>query len=353
VSALVFDHPWMEGLFRGRELREHFSVAADISAMLQFETALARASAEYGLIPESASTAITEACDRFVPDMDLLQKGFARDGVVVPALLSQLRDAMAGDAEEYLHLGATSQDVIDTSLVLRIKHCLGLLLDKLASVKSCFENLATSTGDKIVMAHTRMQPARMIKATCIIDAWREPLIRHSVRINEMSGRILQLQLGGPTGDLSLLGVNGSQVRLSMANELGLGADQGCWHSTRDGLAELASWCSLVSGNLGKFGQDVSLMSQAEIGSIKVAGTGGSSSMANKQNPVAAEVLVTIARFNATQVSAMHQALVHENQRSGAAWTLEWMVLPQMILATNASLGIAIELASNIDFVEKP
>jgi 3-carboxy-cis,cis-muconate cycloisomerase len=136
------------------------------------------------------------------------------------------------------------------------------------------------------------------------------------------------------------------VRAALAGKLGLG-DAPQWHSQRDGLAELAGWLSLVTGSLGKFGQDLALM--AQVGSdIKLSGGGSSSAMPHKQNPVKAEALVALARFNAVQLSGMHQALVHEQERSGAAWTLEWLILPQMVVATAAALRLAAELAGQIE-----
>ena len=105
----------------------------------------------------------------------------------------------------------------------------------------------------------------------------------------------------------------------------------------------------MTGSLGKFGQDVALLAQSEVGEIRLASGGGSSAMPHKVNPVGAEVLVTLARFNATLLSGMHQALVHENERSGAAWTLEWMLLPQMMAATGAALATAQRLLPDIAF----
>ena len=116
---------------------------------------------------------------------------------------------------------------------------------------------------------------------------------------------------------------------------------------RESVTEYASFLSLVSGTLGKVGQDISLMSQQGIEEISMSRGGGSSAMPHKQNPVAAELLVTLARFNATQVSAMHHAMVHELERSGAAWALEWMILPQMAMATARALTVAIDLSQNI------
>ena len=155
-----------------------------------------------------------------------------------------------------------------------------------------------------------------------------------------------VQFGGAAGTLEKLGDKGPAVRAALAAKLGLG-DAPQWHSQRDALAEFAGWLSLVTGSLGKFGQDIALMAQAGT-EIELSGGGGSSAMPHKQNPVKAEVLVALARFNATQLSGMHQALVHEQERSGAAWTLEWLLLPQMAVATAAALRLAAELAGQIE-----
>jgi 3-carboxy-cis,cis-muconate cycloisomerase len=115
------------------------------------------------------------------------------------------------------------------------------------------------------------------------------------------------------------------------------------------MAALAAWLSLVTGSLGKMGQDVALAAQSELGEIRLAGGGGSSAMPHKVNPVGAEALVTLARFNATLLAGMHQSLVHENERSGAAWTLEWMLLPQMLMACAAALRHAQALVGQVAF----
>ena len=157
-------------------------------------------------------------------------------------------------------------------------------------------------------------------------------------------RLLVVQFGGAAGTLDALGDAGPQVRAALARELGLG-DAPQWHSQRDTIADLAGWLSLVTGSLGKIGQDIALM--ALTGTIEIVGGGGSSAMPHKQNPVKAEILETLARFNAAQVGAIHQAMLHPLERSGAAWTLEWLVLPQMVVASAAALRLGIALIGEI------
>ena len=179
-----------------------------------------------------------------------------------------------------------------------------------------------------------------------VASWIDPLERHLVRIDTFLQHGFAVQFGGAAGTLEKLGDNAGTVRADLAKRLGL-SDRPQWHSQRDGIAELANLLSLVTGTLGKFGQDIALL--AEVGAeIRMSGGGGSSAMPHKQNPVNAETLVTLARFNAVQISALHQSLVHEQERSGAGWMLEWLSLPQMVTATGSSLLIAERLAGQID-----
>jgi len=167
---------------------------------------------------------------------------------------------------------------------------------------------------------------------------------------ELAPRLFLLQFGGAVGNRDRLGAKGEAVAEHLAKALRLHNPIAARHSERDGIAEFASWLSLITGSLGKLGADVALMAQGEIAEVKLAGAGGSSTMPEKQNPVAAEILVTLARFNAALLSATHDALVHENERSGAAWTLEWMTVPQMCVATGAALRHAAHLVDSISFV---
>ena len=162
----------------------------------------------------------------------------------------------------------------------------------------------------------------------------------------MSARLLVVQFGGPAGTLEKLGDKAAAIRARLARQLGL-TDAPQWHSQRDNLADFANWLSLVTGSLGKFGQDIALTA-LQGGEIELSGGGGSSAMPHKQNPVAAEVLVALAQFNATQLAGMHHALVHEQERSGATWTLEWLLLPPMVVAMAAALRLASRLVGQIE-----
>lgn len=344
MSVCPFDHPVLGGLLGDEEIAGYFSATAEVKAMLAFEAALASAQAKAGLIPRAAADAIVEAVSTFEADIDRLRIAVSVDGVVVPELVRQLREAVGGEAASHVHFGATSQDVIDSGLMLRLKPVLAIVAQRLAVFLRVLDGLEKRDGERTLMAATRMQPAIPIQAADRIESWRGPSERNLERLRAWMVDGLALQFGGAAGTLDKLGGKASEVRTALASELGL-ADRPQWHSQRDRIAELASVLSSIPGSLGKFGQDIALMALAGD-AIELAGGGGSSAMPHKQNPVAAEVLVTLARFNATLLAGMHGALVHEQERSGAAWTLEWMILPQMIVAAATATRLATELAAN-------
>jgi 3-carboxy-cis,cis-muconate cycloisomerase len=340
--------PILSALLGDAETAALFSDEAQMATMLAFERALAEAEADAGLISEAAADAVARAVDAYAPDWDGLAAGLAQDGVVVPALIKQLRAGIAAPHAETLHFGATSQDVIDTALILQIAKFIPLIAGRLADLQTALEALSAQHGDKSLMAHTRMQRALPFTVADKLKTWIEPIVRHRAALAAIRRSLLVIQLGGPIGNRSSFDGRGDEVARFLAQKLDLGLAYP-WQSGRDPLVAFASLLSLITGSLGKIGADVALMAQNEVAAITLSGGGTSSAMAHKSNPVNAEVLVSLARYNAGLVGALHQALIHENERSGAAWTLEWLTLPQIFVTTGASTRIALALANQISF----
>ncbi|MCP1170669.1 lyase family protein, partial [Limimaricola sp. ASW11-118] len=258
----------------------------------------------------------------------------------------------AGEASGAVHSGATSQDVIDSALACTLRDTAALLRGRIEVLQGRLASLREAHGARPLMGRTRMQAALPITVAHRLDAWRLPLGDHLDRLDHGLPRVARLQLGGPVGTRRELGGQGDTMARHLAQALGLDpAPQ--WQARRDGVAEFAGFLSLVTGTLGKMGQDVCLMAQQAPREISLSGGGGSSAMAHKQNPVMAELLVTLARFNAGQLAVLHQALVHEQERSGAAWQLEWMVLPQMAMATGRALVSATALCDAVEEIGAP
>ncbi|MFK8081575.1 MAG: 3-carboxy-cis,cis-muconate cycloisomerase [Granulosicoccus sp.] len=339
-----FDHPWLSGLFADEAMVAIWSAEKTLQHMLSFECAWSRSLGVAGLCDCTEAQAAAEAIECASIDLTSLHKGTARDGVPVPDLVAQLKKVTDSGA---VHIGATSQDVVDTSLVLVLRDTSDLITRRLQDLIAQIDTLENRFGDASLMGRTRMQAATPITVRDRLQSWRLPLQSHCLRLENLRPTIEKVQIGGASGDRAALGNHAQTVVAEVAAALGLAPTQRCWHAMRDSVVEYASFLSLVSGTLGKMGQDVALMSQQGIEEIATIGGGNSSAMAHKQNPVLAELLITIARFNAVQVSGMHQAMVHEQERSGSAWSLEWMILPQMALATGRSLAAGSEICRSI------
>jgi 3-carboxy-cis,cis-muconate cycloisomerase len=261
----------------------------------------------------------------------------------VPALVAALKTGLPGPVARAIHTGATSQDVLDSAMVLACLSVLDMLGTRLEGVMARIDDLAQRFGPRPLMARTRMQAALPATVDLRLGAWRRALAGQQGKRAALRSELAQVQAGGPIG---LRDGQGDAMAAAVAQALGLQAGP-VWHSDRSRFVSLGHWLALVSGSLGKIGQDVALMAQQGVEEIALSGSGGSSAMAHKQNPVAAETLVTLARFVAGQQGVLAQAMVHEQERSGAAWALEWLTLPAMAEATGAALRQADLLLASV------
>lgn len=348
MPASPLDSALYRDLFHDAEVAALFTDSAEIRAMMLVEGALARAQAARGLIPEAAADAIHRASLEIQIDPAALAAETGRNAVVVPALVAAFRAEMkAPEHAQYLHWGATSQDIMDTGLILRLRQVLALHEDRLRALVETLGKLAEAHADLPMAGRTYGQIATPTTFGAVIATWGMPLLRHLDRLEELRPRLLRVSLSGAAGTLSTMGEAGPEIRAALADTLHL-ADPGMsWHSTRDSIAELSGWLAMVSGSLGKMGEDLILMTQTGIGEVSLAQGGGSSTMPQKSNPVAPSLLVALARQNVALNSAIQGAQPHRQQRDGAAWMVEWMSLPQIAMASGRALAAALELTAGI------
>ena len=335
-------------LFSDAESARLFSDAESVRALIEVERALARAEARTGIVPKEAASAIDRALSGFAPDLRALGAGVESSGTPVVALVEQMRQAVGPEAAGYVHWGATSQDIIDTGLVLRLRLFLELAIGRVDRLIGQLANLADAHRGTVMVARTRMQPALPTTFGLVSAGWLLPLVRHRDRLADVRPRLLVVQFGGAAGTLAALGNKGLEVVRALAEELDLGVPPAPWHAQRDAIVECAGWLSMLSGSLGKLAQDIALLSQAEVGELRDARGGGSSTMPQKANPVRAETIIALARSNAASLSAMHQAAIQEHARGGAGWSLEWQSLPQMAVATGAALKHAQSMLGDLE-----
>jgi 3-carboxy-cis,cis-muconate cycloisomerase len=324
-----------------------FEDVAQVRFLLQVEAALAQAQGRLGIIPQAAATALQNSLPSFVPDLAGLQAGIATDGFPVLALLEQLRRHLP-EAADFVHFGATTQDILDTALVLQLKTALEVLKTTLFDLITQLGAMAHTHRQTLMVGRTHTQHALPITFGLKVATWLAPLIRHSIRLSELEPRLYVVQFGGAVGTLAALEGRGVEIEAALATELKLGQPLMPWHTQRDSLAELCGWLSLLSASLGKIGQDVLLLGQSEIAEVREATGGGSSTMPHKSNPVRSEWLVAAARMNAGLLGNTHGAMLQEHERGTHGWQLEWHCLPQMLGLTSGALNNALVLLQGLE-----
>jgi 3-carboxy-cis,cis-muconate cycloisomerase len=342
-------------LFGDAEISQIVTDKAYVRALVEVETALARAEARVGVIPQAAANQIANAADANKIDLEALARGTARSGFPIIALVQEVRKAVGGDAASYVHWGATTQDIMDTACVLQLRAAIKVYKERLKELARHLSELADRHRVTVLAGRTHGQQALPVSFGLKVATWLAPLIRHAERLDEISPRLLVVQFGGAAGTLAALGDKGLAVMHGLADELGLGAPVMPWHSQRDNLVEFAGWLSLLTGSLGKMAQDIILLAQTEVAEVSESaeeGRGGSSTMPQKSNPITSELILAAARTNASLLSGLHQAQIQEHERATHGWQVEWLTLPQMIVLTGGALKHALYLAENLQIDEQ-
>lgn len=330
------------------EVAALFTDAAEVRAMMLVEGALARVQGDLGLIPADAAAYLHRASLELQIDPGALAAETARNGVPVPALLAAFRKAaQAPDMTQWLHWGATSQDIVDTALALRLRRVIEIWDTRLAALLARLADLAEAHADLPMAARTYGQVAVPTGFGAQVASWGRPMLRHRVRLAALRGDVLRVSLSGAAGTLGAMGAQGPAVRARLAEALALGDPGASWHAERDGIAALSGWMAGLAGTLGKMGEDLILLTQGGLAEVALAGAGGSSTMPQKQNPVGPSAMVALARQVTGLSAVLAGAGAHRQMRDGAAWFTEWLVLPQMAISCAKALALAGQAAEGI------
>lgn len=342
-------HPsYLDDLLGDPEVQAALSAEAQLRAMLRVEAELAAVQAELGLVPARAAEAIAKLCAGDPVRPEALREATARDGVVVPGLVAVLRAALPADAAPYLHWGATSQDIVDTAACLTLRDALDIQQGRLRFVMDRLASLAADHRTTVMAARTRGQQATPTTFGLKAAGWLLPLIRAAQRLDPLREDGLAVSLGGASGTQAALGARAAEIERRLAQRLGLSVPVLPWHTQRDRFVEIGSWMTGVTGALGKLAGDVLLMAQSEVAEIALADAGGSSTMPNKANPTRAEAMVALARRTANEISFLHQAVLHDHERGGTAWQMEWMALPSIAVSSGAALRHGLALLETLE-----
>jgi 3-carboxy-cis,cis-muconate cycloisomerase len=343
-----------DAYFTARDMREVFCDQGRVQAMLDFEAALARAEARVGLIPQSAVASIEAACQAGHYDFAVLGEAIATAGNSAIPLVKALGKQIAAsdaEAERYVHLGATSQDVMDTGLVLQLRQALALIESDLAQLGDILATQAKRYVATPLAGRTWLQHATPVTLGMKIAGWLGAVTRSRQRLQELKPRLLVLQFGGASGTLAALGAQAMPIAEALAGELQLTLPDQPWHTQRDRLVEFGSVLGLIAGSLGKLGRDISLLMQTEAAEVfepSAPGKGGSSTMPHKRNPVGAAVLIGAATRVPGLLSTLFSAMPQEHERSLGLWHAEWETLPEICCLVSGSLKQALLVAQGLE-----
>ena len=324
-------------MFGTAAMRAAFGELALLARCAEVEAALARGQARLGIVPHAAAAAITAAAALVAADpasLDLarLKRETETVGYPILPLVRQLAER-AGAAGGWLHWGATTQDIMDTAVVLQIRAGLALVEAELATLRDHLAGLARRWRDAPMAGRTHLQHALPITFGYTAAVWLAAFDRHAARLAELKPRVLVAQFGGAAGTLASLGEGAAALasRGELARELGLGEPAITWHVMRDAIVETVQFLALLGGSLGKIAFDVMLMSSTEFGEAAepfVAGRGSSSTMPQKRNPISCELILAAAKALRQQAGLMLDAMVSDFERATGPWHAEWIALPE-------------------------
>jgi len=324
-------------MFGTAAMRAAFGEAAFLARCAEVEAALARGQARLGIVPEEAAKAISAAAaavaaDPQALDMARLQRETANVGYPILPLVRQLAER-AGEGGRWLHWGATTQDIMDTAVVLQIRQGLGLIEADLASLRGHLAALARRWRDAPMAGRTHLQHALPITFGFKAAVWLSAFDRHAARLAELKPRVLVVEFGGAAGTLASLGDGEAALasRRELATELGVAEPPITWHVARDAVAETVQFLALLGGSLGKIAYDVMMMSATEFGEAAepfVAGRGSSSTMPQKRNPISCELVLAAAKALRQHAGLMLDSLPSDFERATGPWHAEWIAVPE-------------------------
>lgn len=338
------------GLFGSDAMRAVFDERAGLARMLEVEAALARVQASLGIIPQDAADAIGRAARLENLSIEEIAASTRVVGYPVVGLTKALAKAAGAEAGRYVHWGATTQDILDTALVLQVRDGLDLLEKGIRRlVRALVAKAVLHRGD-VMAGRTHLQHALPVTFGYKCAVWANPLIDDLERIAMLRPRVLKAQFGGAVGTLASLGQQSRVVTEGLAAAFGLLVPTAPWHVARDSLAEVMSVLAIHGGNLAKFATDVMLLMQTEVAEVfepHQPGRGSSSTMPQKRNPIASEYVLAAVRGVQSLAPMVASAMAQDQERATGPWQAEQLALPQVFLLTAGAVDHAVAIAEGM------
>ncbi|MDQ0980842.1 adenylosuccinate lyase [Pseudomonas synxantha] len=329
------------GAYSSPEFAAIFSDASQVQKWLDVETALAATQAQMGIIPHEAAREIARVASVELLDLDALGRQSMETGHILVPTLRALEALCADGWGEYVHYGVTTQDILDTGLILQVRDAWGLVLQRLHAIRGHLLTLALRHKHTPMVARTHGQQALPTTFGYKVAVWVDEIDRHLERFDEAYARVMVGNLTGAVGTLAALGPQGLEVQRRTLESLGLGAPLSSWHSARDRILEAAWLLVQASATLGRVANEIYHLQRTEIDEVREgrrAGQVGSSTMPHKQNPSTVDLISALSRLVRAQMLALTDAAFQLHERDGTTWRIEWAALPELFIYAGALLA---------------
>lgn len=329
--ASMIDSSLFGDLFSTAEMRQIFDDRTTVQRWMDVEAALARAEARLGIIEQPLADHITARCDVDLIDMAEMKRQLAHTHHPIMPLIRGYQAICDHAAGEVLHWGATTQDIMDTGVVLQLKDANALVVRDLRAVLSELEGLARTHAATLQAGRTHGQQALPITFGFKVAVWVVEVRRHLDRLDEMAPRVFQGQFAGAVGTLASIGDKGPELQRLMFEDLGLAVPEIAWHTARDGFAELVAVYAMIGSTLAKMMNEVVSLQRTELAEVEEPfhmGKVGSSTMPHKRNPMMSEGVVALSRLLNSQVGVALANMQGEHERDQRGWQTEWSFLAE-------------------------
>lgn len=351
MAAYVIDSELFRDQYSTADMREVFSDQRTVQAWLDVEVALADAEAELGIIPEEAARAIRDAGDAADYDLSEMKREMDRTAHPIVPLVRMIGAKCPDGLGEYVHWGATTQDITDTGMILQIRDAMEIIDGRLEALTAALADQAVTHAATAMPGRTHGQHAQPVTFGYKAAIWLDEVRRHQTRMDEMRPRLLAGQFGGAVGTLAALGDQGFAVREKLMRNLELEEPAITWHTARDRIVEMVSVLAMIAGTCGKIAHELFLMTKTELQEVEEpypAGKVGSSTMPHKRNPAICESIAGLARTVRSSVSMAFETLVGENERDKIALNTEREFIARTVCQTDAALAKTVLLCEGLD-----
>ncbi|MEE8110394.1 MAG: adenylosuccinate lyase [bacterium] len=340
MPSHMVDSALFRDQFGTEEMRRIFDDRNLLQKWMDVETALARAEAGVGLIPQAAAEEISRKASADLLDIEAIKRGIDETSHPIVPFLSAYQAVCDGDAGEYIHWGATTQDIMDTGMVLQLREAYDVIQRDLGEIVRTLCALARTHRDTLMAGRTHGVHALPITFGFKVAVWLSELRRSQVRLDEARARVLVSSVAGAVGTLNSFGENAFEIQRCVSEDLGLGVPEISWHSARDGVAEFVALLGILSGTLGRIANEIINLMKTEVDELEEPfhhGKVGSSTMPHKRNPMICEAVVAVTRIVRSHVPLAMEAMMSEHERDMSTWQAEWEFLPEACVLSGAVL----------------